>query len=79
VIEQIETGVVHTTHPSYFGLFTSECADRIVAAFNPQLAVWSHAPACVEIETHTLKAVATRLELAANAGGHLTSGGEERR
>jgi len=54
------------THPSYFGLFNpaptfpSECADRIVAAFNPQLAVSSHAPACVEIETHTLKAVASR-------------------
>jgi aromatic-L-amino-acid/L-tryptophan decarboxylase len=83
VIEQIETGVVHTTHPSYFGLFNpaptfpSECADRIVAAFNPQLAVWSHAPACVEIETHTLKAVATRLGLGANAGGHFTSGGAE--
>jgi len=83
VIEQIETGVVHMTHPSYFGLFNpaptfpSECADRIVAAFNPQLAVWSHAPACVEIETHTLKAVASRLGLGDNAGGHFTAGGAE--
>jgi aromatic-L-amino-acid/L-tryptophan decarboxylase len=83
VIEQIATGMVHMTHPSYFGLFNpaptfpSECADRIVAAFNPQLAVWSHAPACVEVESQTIKAIARRVGLGANAGGHFTSGGAE--
>src|SRR5262249_23647394 len=43
-ISQLERGVVHLTHPRYFGLFNpaptfpAECADRIAAAFNPQLA-----------------------------------------
>src|SRR5881394_3343662 len=43
-IARLEQGLVHLTHPRYFGLFNpaptfpSHCADRIVAAFNPQLA-----------------------------------------
>jgi glutamate/tyrosine decarboxylase-like PLP-dependent enzyme len=82
-IAQLEHGIVHMTHPRYFGLFNpaptfpAECADRIAGAFNPQLATWTTAPAAVEIETHLVKAVAQRAGLPAEATGHCTSGGSE--
>ena len=82
-IKQLEHGIVHMTHPRYFGLFNpaptfpAECADRIVGAFNPQLATWTTAPAAVEIEAHVVKAVALRAGLPADAVGHCTSGGSE--
>jgi len=82
-IAQLEHGIVHMTHPRYFGLFNpaptfpAECADRIVGALNPQLATWTTAPAAVEIEAHLLKAVALRAGLPADAVGHCTSGGSE--
>ena len=82
-IVQLEHGIVHMTHPRYFGLFNpaptfpAECADRIVGAFNPQLATWTTAPAAVEIEAHVVKAVALRAGLPADAVGHCTSGGSE--
>jgi aromatic-L-amino-acid/L-tryptophan decarboxylase len=74
---------VQTTSPRYYGLFNgraafaAEVADRIAAAFNPQLSVWSHAPAAVDIERHTISAVAARLGYGPTAGGHFTSGGSE--
>ncbi|MGN7773696.1 pyridoxal-dependent decarboxylase [Phyllobacterium sp. 22552] len=76
-------GTVPMTNPRYFGLFNpaptyaAECADRIVAAFNPQLAVWTHAPAAVDIERHTVTAISTRLGFPEGAGGHFTVGGSE--
>jgi glutamate/tyrosine decarboxylase-like PLP-dependent enzyme len=82
-IVQMEHGIVHMTHPRYFGLFNpaptfpAECADRIAGAFNPQLATWTTAPAAVEIEAHVVKAVAQRAGLPPDAGGHCTSGGSE--
>ncbi len=82
-IAQIETGVVHMTHPRYFGLFNPQptfpalCGDRIAGAFNPQLATWKTAPAAVEIEAHVIRAVAARAGLPAESGGHFTSGGSE--
>lgn len=82
-IGQMSRGMVHMTHPAHFGLFNpaptfpSECADRVASAFNAQLAVWSHAPVPVEIEAHTIRAVATRIGLEAGSGGHFTSGGAE--
>ena len=83
VLAELRPGMTHTTHARYFGLFNprpstaSEIADRIVAAFNPQLAVWSHAPAAVELEQHTVKNVAERLRLPPGSGGHFTVGGSE--
>ena len=83
VTSALQTGLVQTTHPRYYGLFNgraslaTEFADRITAAFNPQLSVWSHAPAAVEIERHTIAAVAARLGYGSAAGGHFTSGGAE--
>ncbi len=83
VLKGLQGGMTHTTHARYFGLFNprpssaSEVADRIVAAFNPQLAVWSHAPAAVDIESHTVAKVAARLGLPEASGGHFTVGGSE--
>ena len=69
VISRIEEGIVHITNPRYFGLFNpgptfpSQCADRIVAAFNPQLATATTSPAAVAIEAHVIRSVAARAGL----------------
>jgi aromatic-L-amino-acid/L-tryptophan decarboxylase len=82
-VEQMEHGVVHVNHPRYFGLFNptptfpAQCADRITAVFNPQLATWTTSPAAVEIESHVITAVAKRAGLGQAARGHFTSGGAE--
>jgi aromatic-L-amino-acid/L-tryptophan decarboxylase len=82
-ISRLEEGVVHLTHPRYFGLFNpapsfpAECADRIAAAFNPQLATATTSPVPVEIEAHVIRAVARRAGLPPGATGHFTSGGAE--
>ena len=82
-IAQLERGLVHVTHPRYFGLFNpaptfpAQCADRIAAAFNPQLATSRTSPAAVEIEAHTIRSVARRAGLPTQAAGHFTTGGAE--
>jgi glutamate/tyrosine decarboxylase-like PLP-dependent enzyme len=82
-IHKMETGLVHLTHPRYFGLFNpapvfpAECADRIVSTLNPQLASSATSPAAVEIEAHVIRAVAQRAGLPVAASGHFTSGGSE--
>ena len=82
VLEQFQAANVHTVHPGYFGLFNpapvpwGEIADVVAARLNPQLAVWSHAPAAVEIEECVLRFMAGRLHLP-QAAGFFTSGGEE--
>jgi aromatic-L-amino-acid decarboxylase len=82
-IAQMEHGIVHVTHPRYFGLFNpaptapAQWADRIAATFNPQLATWTTSPAAVEIEAHVIRAVAQRAGLPAEACGHFTTGGAE--
>jgi aromatic-L-amino-acid decarboxylase len=76
-------GIVHTTSPSYFGLFNPApsfmgvVGDLLAAAFNPQLAAWSHAPAANEIEAWLIRYLARRLGLAAPVAGSFTSGGAE--
>jgi glutamate/tyrosine decarboxylase-like PLP-dependent enzyme len=71
------------THPRYFGLFNpapnfpAQCADRIAAAFNPQLATSTTSPVAVEIEAHVIRSVARRAGLSAEATGHFTTGGAE--
>src|ERR1700691_4987342 len=82
-INMLEHGVVHLTHPRYFGLFNpspsfpAQCADRIVASFNPQVASSATSPAAVALEAHVIRMVAQRAGLPAQAGGHFTSGGSE--
>ena len=74
----------HVTHPRYFGLFNPKpatvaiAADALVAAVNPQLATWTHAPAAVEIERHAIGFLGARLGLPGDAvSGSFTSGGAE--
>jgi glutamate/tyrosine decarboxylase-like PLP-dependent enzyme len=82
-IGHLETGMVHTGHPRYFGLFNPApsfpalCADRIAAAFNPQLASATTSPVPVEIEAHVARAVARRAGLGPDAVGHFCTGGSE--
>jgi glutamate/tyrosine decarboxylase-like PLP-dependent enzyme len=82
-IAQLEHGIVHVNHPRYFGLFNpgasfpAQCADRIAAEFNPQLATATTSPAAVEIENHVIRSVAQRAGLPEGAGGHFTTGGSE--
>lgn len=63
----MERGAVHTTHPRYFGLFNpdiqpvSVAADALVAAFNPQLAAFSHNPAANLMEQHVLSVFRNRI------------------
>jgi glutamate/tyrosine decarboxylase-like PLP-dependent enzyme len=74
---------VQVTHPRYFGLFNPSvrdvavAAEAVVAAYNPQLAAWSHAPAAVEMERHALAALARILGLPEGAAGTFTVGGAE--
>ena len=82
-IRRMEHGVVHVTSPRYFGLFNpaptfpAQCADRIAAVFNPQLASSTTSPAAVEIEAHVIRSVAQRAGFPPEAAGHFTNGGAE--
>jgi aromatic-L-amino-acid/L-tryptophan decarboxylase len=82
-IALLERGVVHLTHPRYFGLFNpapsfpSQCADRIAASFNPQVASSSTSLAAVALEAHVIGAVGQRAGFPAQCGGHFTPGGSE--
>jgi glutamate/tyrosine decarboxylase-like PLP-dependent enzyme len=82
-VRQLEAGVVHMTHPRYFGLFNppasfpAQCADRISGAFNPQLASSGSSPAPVAIEAHVIAALAARAGFPPSAAGHFTTAGSE--
>jgi aromatic-L-amino-acid/L-tryptophan decarboxylase len=82
-IGMLEHGLTHLTHPRYFGLFNpaptfpAQCADRLVAAFNPQVASSATSPAAVALEAHVIRSVAQRAGFPTGAGGHFTSGGSE--
>jgi len=75
---------LHVTHPRYFGLFNPSvlpitvAADALAALFNPQLAVWLHAPAANEIEGHVLRFLSSRIGFDPETSvAHFTSGGQE--
>lgn len=75
---------VHVSHPRYYGLFNpapttmSIAADTLVAAFNPQLATWSHNPLGCEIERHLIRSIGRMFGYAADeTRGTFTSGGAE--
>ena len=74
----------HTPHPRYFGLFNPAAstmgivADTLVAAFNPQLAAWSHSPLAIEIEQATIRALGAKFGYNAPCtDGAFCSGGME--
>ncbi|MCG3160323.1 MAG: L-2,4-diaminobutyrate decarboxylase [Acidobacteria bacterium] len=75
---------VHTGHPRYFGLFCPAsttmgiAADTLVAAFNPQLAAWSHSPFAAEVERHVIRSFGQKFGYdPALTDGVFTSGGSE--
>ena len=75
---------VHPPHPRYFGLFNPRAAfpgvlaDAITAAFNPQLAAWSHAPFAVEVENYLIREMGDKLGYAKDStDGVFTTGGAE--
>ncbi len=74
----------HTPHPRYFGLFNPApttmgiAADALVAAFNPQLAAWSHSPFAIEVEQHLVRSFGERFGYdPGTTDGAFTSGGAE--
>jgi aromatic-L-amino-acid/L-tryptophan decarboxylase len=82
--DMLTSWTVHTPHPRYFGLFNPAptfmgiLADSLAASFNPQLAVWSHAPAANEIERHVLNFMGRRLGYdEERLAGSFTTGGAE--
>lgn len=84
VAEMLTEATVHTSHPRYFGLFNPAptfmgmLGDQLTAAFNPQLAVWSHAPAANEIERYLLEFFGRRVGFeATEVCGSFTTGGAE--
>ena len=83
VLSRLGPGMVHVTHPRYFGLFNptptyaAECADRIVACLNPQLASARTSPFPVALEASLIKKLASRAGLPPDAGGHFTTSGSE--
>jgi glutamate/tyrosine decarboxylase-like PLP-dependent enzyme len=75
---------VHTPHPRYFGLFNPApttmgiAADALVAAFNPQLAAWSHSPFAAEVEEHLVRSFGARFGYPSDEiDGVFASGGAE--
>lgn len=74
----------HTPHPRYYGLFNPAptamgiAADALVAAFNPQLAAWSHSPFAAEVENHLVRSIGARFGYDPSAtDGVFASGGAE--
>ncbi len=82
-IERMEHGIVQMSNPRYFGLFNpganfpAQCADRVVALFNPQLASSASSPVPVALETHLIQNIAARAGFGPEATGHFATGGSE--
>jgi len=74
---------VHTPHPSYYGLFNPAAtamgvaADALIAAYNPQLAAWSHSPLPNEIENRLIKDFGKFFFAGKETDGTFASGGAE--
>lgn len=84
VVEGLWNYQMHVSHPRYFGLFNPApttmgiAADALVAAYNPQLATWSHSPFAVEVEQHLIRLFASQFGYdSEKADGTFTTGGTE--
>jgi aromatic-L-amino-acid/L-tryptophan decarboxylase len=68
-------------HPRFFGYITAPPApigilgDLLAAAVNPNVGAWTLSPAATEIESQTIKWIATLIGYPADCGGLLVSGG----
>ena len=82
-IEHMEHGIVQMSNPRYFGLFNpganfpAQCADHIVALFNPQLASSGSSPVPVALESYLIGTIAARAGFGPEATGHFATGGSE--
>jgi glutamate/tyrosine decarboxylase-like PLP-dependent enzyme len=83
-VEGLRGHQVHNGHPRYFGLFNpataamSVAADALAAAFNPQLAAWTHAPFACEAEQLVIRSLGAKLGYPpGEIEGSFTSGGAE--
>lgn len=84
VVQGMTKYMLHTTHPGYFGLYNPKASfagilgDTLTAAFNPQLAAWSHSPFALEVERSLLIAFGKRFGYPeAKIDGTFCSGGAE--
>jgi glutamate/tyrosine decarboxylase-like PLP-dependent enzyme len=84
VAEQLWRQQTHTPHPRYFGLYNPApttmgiAGDTLVAAFNPQIAAWSHSPFAAEVEAHLVRSFGRKFGYAARSiDGVFCSGGAE--
>ena len=84
LVEGLWNFQTHTPHPRYYGLFNPApttmgiAGDALAAAFNPQLAAWSHSPLAIEIEQHLVRAFGARFGYdPARTDGTFASGGME--
>lgn len=84
VVRGLEKYMVHITHPGYFGLynpranFASIIGDLITAAYNPQMAAWSHAPFAAEVEARMIQELGLKFGWPeGDIDGVFTSGGAE--
>lgn len=75
---------VHATHRRYFGLFNPGsttmgiAADALVAAFNPQVATWTHSPFACEVENLLIRELGVKFGYRAEQiDGTFCSGGAE--
>jgi glutamate/tyrosine decarboxylase-like PLP-dependent enzyme len=75
---------VQVSHPRYFGLFNPApstmgiAADALVAAMNPQLAAWKHAPFAAEVEQLLIRGLGERFGYdPRETDGTFASGGSE--
>jgi glutamate/tyrosine decarboxylase-like PLP-dependent enzyme len=82
-IEHMEHGIVQMSNPRYFGLFNpganfpAQCADQIVALFNPQLASSASSPVPVALESYLIRTIAARAGFGPETTGHFATGGSE--
>lgn len=83
VTSALEKYTVHTAHPKYFGLynprsnFAGILADLITAAYNPQMAAWSHAPFAAEAERYVIESLGRKFGYAGTIDGVFTTAGAE--
>ncbi len=84
LIKMMRKWSVHSASRKYFGLFVpgtslaSVIADSLVALYNPQLGVWSHAPVSVEIEKHVLSFLLEKFGFdPSSSSANFTTGGTE--
>ena len=82
-LEQLKSGIVQMSNPRYYGLFNpganfpAQCAERIAALFNPQLASSASSPVPVALEDFLIRKIAERAGMGPKARGHFATGGSE--